>query len=185
MDELFAQTTERMDKAVESVRRELAKIRTGKATVSLLDGIRLEAYGSTVPLRQVANISVPEARLLLVQPWDRSILGDVEKAILRADLGLNPSNDGNIIRVPIPALTEERRKEMVRYVHKLAEEGRVAVRNIRRDANESLKKMKTAGDISEDDFHRAHDTNVQNMTDEHIGEIDKALAAKEKELMEV
>ncbi|MCD4691082.1 ribosome recycling factor [bacterium] len=185
MDELFAETTERMDKAVDSVRRELAKIRTGKATVSLLDGVRLEAYGSTVPLRQVANISVPEARLLVVQPWDKSILGDVEKAILKSDLGLNPSNDGNLIRVPIPVLTEERRKEMVRYVHKLAEEGRVSVRNIRRDTNESLKKMKTAGDISEDDFHRAHDTTVQDMTDEHIGEVDKALAAKEKELMQV
>ncbi len=185
MDELFAETSDRMDKAVDSVRRELTKIRTGKATVSLLDGIRLEAYGSTVPLRQVANISVPEARLLIVQPWDRSILGVVEKAILKSDLGLNPSNDGNIIRVPIPALTEERRKEMVRYVHKLAEEGRVAVRNIRRDANEALKKMKTTGDISEDDFHRAHDTVVQDMTNEHIDEIDKALAAKEKELMEV
>jgi len=185
MDELFAQTSERMSKAVDALRRELAKIRTGKATVSLLDGVKLEAYGSTVPLRQVANISVPEARLLVVQPWDRTLMGDVEKAILKADLGLNPSNDGNIIRVPIPALTEERRKELVRFVHKLAEEGRVAVRNIRRDANESLKKMKTAGDISEDDFHRAHDNTVQEMTDEHIGEIDKALAAKEKELMVV
>ncbi len=185
MDALFAETSERMNKAVDSVRHELARIRTGKATVSLLDGVRLEAYGSSVPLRQVANISVPEARLLVVQPWDRSILGAVEKAIMKADLGLNPSNDGNLIRVPIPVLTEERRKEMVRFVHKLAEEGRIAVRNIRRDANESLKKMKTAGDISEDDFHRAHDTTVQDMTNEHIGEIDKSLAAKEKELMEV
>lgn len=185
MDALFAEISERMNKAVDSVRHELARIRTGKATVSLLDGVRLEAYGSSVPLRQVANISVPEARLLVVQPWDRSILGAVEKAIMKADLGLNPSNDGNLIRVPIPVLTEERRKEMVRFVHKLAEEGRIAVRNIRRDANESLKKMKTAGDISEDDFHRAHDTTVQDMTNEHIGEIDKSLAAKEKELMEV
>jgi ribosome recycling factor len=185
MDKLFAETRDRMEKAVDSVKHELARIRTGKATVSLLDGVKLEAYGSTVPLRQVANISVPEARLLVVQPWDRSLLGDVEKAIMKADLGLNPSNDGNIIRVPIPALTEERRKEMVRFVHKLAEEGRVAIRNIRRDANEALKKMKNAGDISEDDFHRAHDATIQDMTNEHIGGIDTALAAKEKELMEV
>ena len=166
MDELFAETSERMDKAVESVRREFAKIRRGKATVSLLDGVKVDAYGSTVPIRQVANISVPEARLLVVQPWDKKLLGDVEKAIQSADLGLNPSNDGNIIRVPIPPLTEERRKELVRYVHKLAEEGRVAVRNVRRDVNEQLKEKQKAGDISEDEYHRAHDKTIQEMTDE-------------------
>lgn len=185
MKELFADTRERMDKAIESVRREFAKIRTGKATVSLLDGVKVEAYGSTVPLRQVANISVPEARLLVVQPWDRKLLGDVEKAIQSADLGLNPSNDGNIIRVPIPPLTEERRRELVRYVHKLAEEGRVAVRNIRRDVNEQLKEKQKAGDISEDEYHRAHDKTIQEMTDGSIHDIDQALATKETELMEV
>jgi ribosome recycling factor len=185
MEKLFAETQDRMDKAVESVRREFAKIRTGKATVSLLDGVKVDAYGSTVPLRQVANISVPEARLLVVQPWDKKLLGDVEKAIQAADLGLNPSNDGNIIRVPIPPLTEERRKELVRYVHKLAEEGRVAVRNIRRDVNEQLKDMQKAGDISEDDYHRAHDKQIQEMTDGSTREIDQTLAAKETELMEV
>ena len=119
MDQIFADAEDRMEKAVEAVRREFAKIRTGKATVSLLDGVKVEYYGSSAPLRQVANISVPEARLLVVQPWDKKIIGDIEKAIRGADLGLNPSNDGNLIRVPIPALTEERRKEMVRYVHKL------------------------------------------------------------------
>jgi ribosome recycling factor len=185
MDELFADAEQKMDKAVEAVRREFTKIRTGKATVSLLDGVRVEYYGSTVPLRQVANISVPEARLLVVQPWDKKIVGDVEKAILTADLGLNPSSDGHLIRVPIPPLTEERRKEMVRYVHKLAEEGRVAVRNVRRDVNDELKRMQKDGKISEDEFHRAHDKTVQELTDERIGEIDRVLAAKEAELMEV
>lgn len=184
-EKLFAETRERMSKAVESVGREFARIRTGKATVSLLDGVKVEAYGSTVPLRQVANISVPEARLLVVQPWDKTLLGDLEKAIQSADLGLNPSNDGNLIRVPIPPLTEERRKEMVRYVHKLAEEGRVAVRNIRRDVNEHLKQQHKSGEISEDDYHRAHDKTIQEMTDDSIREIDQTLAAKEAELMEV
>jgi len=185
MDQIFADAGIRMEKAVDAVRREFAKIRTGKATVSLLDGVNVEYYGSSAPLRQVANISVPEARLLVVQPWDKKIIGDIEKAIRSADLGLNPSSDGNLIRVPIPALTEERRKEMVRYVHKLAEEGRVAVRNVRRDVNEALKKKHKDGEISEDDFHRAHDKTVQDMTDGHIHEIDHVLAAKETELMEV
>ncbi len=185
LEKLFAETQDRMDKAVDSVKREFAKIRTGKATVSLLDGVKVDAYGSSMPLRQVANISVPEARLLVVQPWDKKLMGSVEKAIQSADLGLNPSNDGNLIRVPIPPLTEERRKEMVRYVHKLAEEGRVAVRNVRRDVNESLKDLHKNGDISEDDYHRAHDKGIQEMTDGSIHDIDQALAAKETELMEV
>jgi len=185
MEKLFADTRDRMEKAVDAVRREFAKIRTGKATVSLLDGVKVEAYGSSMPLRQVANISVPEARLLVVQPWDKKLLGDIERSIQSADLGLNPSNDGNIIRVPIPPLTEERRKELVRYVHKLAEEGRVAVRNIRRDVNEALKDMQKNGDISEDDYHRAHDKTIQELTDESTHEIDAALASKETELMEV
>ena len=185
MDELFRDAEERMSKAVESMKREFAKIRTGKATVSLLDGVRVEYYGNAVPLRQIANISVPEARLLVVQPWDKKVIGDIEKAILAAGLGLNPSSDGHLIRVPIPPLTEERRKEMVRYVHKLAEEGRVAVRNIRRDVNETLKKRQKDGEISEDEFHRAHDKTVQDMTDGRVREVDQILAAKENELMEV
>jgi ribosome recycling factor len=184
-DQIFADAKARMEKAVDSMRREFAKIRTGKATVSLLDGVKVEAYGSTVPLRQVANISVPEARLLVVQPWDKKIMGDIEKAIRSADLGLNPSNNGTLIRVPIPPLTEERRKEMVRYVHKLAEEGRVAIRNVRRDVNEILKQRQKDGQISEDEFHRAHDKVIQEMTDERIREVDHVLAAKETELMEV
>lgn len=185
MDQIFADAGSRMEKAVDAVRKEFAKIRTGKATVSLLDGVKVEYYGSSAPIRQVANISVPEARLLVVQPWDRKLVGEIEKAIRSSDLGLNPSSDGNLIRVPIPALTEERRKEMVRYVHKLAEEGRVAIRNVRRDVNESLKQKHKDGGISEDEFHRARDKTVQEMTDEHIREIDHVLAAKETELMEV
>ena len=185
MEELFADARDRMDKAVDALKREFAKIRTGRATVSLLDGIRVDYYGNVSPIRQVANISVPEARLLVIQPWDKKIIGDIEKAILSADLGLNPSSDGNLIRVPIPPLTEERRKELVRYVHKLAEEGRVAIRNVRRDVNESLKQKQKDGEISEDEFHRAHDKTVQELTDEHIHEVDHVLAAKERELMEV
>jgi ribosome recycling factor len=185
MEQFVADTKQKMAKAVESVKHEFTKIRTGKATVSLLDGVRVDAYGNLVPLRQVANISVPEARLLVVQPWDKKMLGAIEKSIQAADLGLNPSNDGHLIRVPIPPLTEERRKELVRYVHKLAEEGRVAVRNVRRDVNEILKQKHKDGQISEDDFHRAHDKTVQDLTAEYIREVDHILAAKEKELLEV
>jgi len=185
MEQFFADTTQKMQKAVESVKREFAKIRTGKATVSLLDGVRVDYYGNVVPLRQVANISVPEARLLVIQPWDKKMLGAIEKAVQSADLGLNPSNDGHLIRVPIPPLTEERRKELVRYVHKLAEEGRVAVRNVRRDVNETLKETQKRGEISEDEFRRAHDKTIQDVTAEFIKEVDHILAAKERELMEV
>jgi len=185
MEQFVTDTKQKMAKSVESMKREFAKIRTGKATVSLLDGVRVDAYGTLVPLRQVANISVPEARLLVVQPWDKKMLGPIEKSIQAADLGLNPSNDGHLIRVPIPPLTEERRKELVRYVHKLAEEGRVAVRNVRRDVNEILKERHKEGQISEDDFRRAHDKTVQDLTAEYIKEVDHVLAAKEKELMEV
>jgi len=185
MERFLAETKQKMEKTIEGVRKEFAKIRTGKATVSLLDGVRVEAYGNATPLRQVANISVPEARLLVIQPWDKKMLGPIEKAIQAADLGLNPSNDGHLIRVPIPPLTEERRKELVRYVHKLAEEGRVAVRNVRRDVNEMLKDRLKEGKVSEDEFRRAHDKTVQDMTTEFIHEVDHILAAKEKELMEV
>jgi ribosome recycling factor len=185
MEQFVTDTKEKMAKAVDGMKKEFAKIRTGKATVSLLDGVRVDAYGSLVPLRQIANISVPEARLLVVQPWDKKMLGLIEKSIQAADLGLNPSNDGHLIRVPIPPLTEERRKELVRYVHKLAEEGRVAVRNVRRDVNEILKQRHKDGKISEDDFRRAHDKTVQDLTAEYIRDVDHILAAKEKELLEV
>ena len=185
MEQFLADTKQKMERTIEGVRKEFAKIRTGKATVSLLDGVRVDAYGNLVPLRQVANINVPEARLLVVQPWDKKLLGPIEKSIQAADLGLNPSNDGHLIRVPIPPLTEERRKELVRYVHKLAEEGRVSIRNVRRDVNELLKEKEKKGEISEDEFRRAHDKTIQDVTTEFVHEVDQILAAKEKELMEV
>lgn len=173
-----------MEKAIEAMRREFGSVRTGKASPALLDVIRVDAYGSKMPINQLANVSAPEPRLLLVQPWDKSLMSTIEKAIQTAELGLNPANDGNVIRVPIPALTEERRKEMVRTLHKLAEEGRVAVRHARQEANKDLKKKQSAHEVSEDDAHRQMDE-VQKMTDNFIHKIDELLKAKEQEVMEV
>jgi len=184
MDATITRAKQRMEKAVEVTRREFASIRTGRATTVLLDGIKVEAYGSTVPLVQVASMSAPEPRLLVVQPWDRSLIPDVEKAIQRSDLGLTPSNDGTVIRLPIPQLTEDRRKDLVRLVRRVAEEGRVAIRNVRRDSNEDLKKREKTKEISEDESHRLGDE-IQELTDEYIAELDEALSRKEKEIMEV
>jgi ribosome recycling factor len=180
----LAEARAQMEKAVEATRREFASVRTGKATPALLDMVRVEAYGSKMPLNQVGTISAPEPRLLVIQPWDKSLIGEIEKAIRTSELGLNPSNDGNVVRVPIPALTEERRKEMVRVLHKLAEEGRVAVRHARQEANKEIKRRQQAHEISEDEAHRLTDE-VQRLTDEHIGRIDQLLASKEQEVMEV
>ena len=174
----------RMDQAVETVRTELAKLRTGKASPAILDGITVSYYGANTPLRQVGNVSAPEPRLLVVQPWDRSLLGEIEKAILKSDLGLNPTNDGIVIRVPIPALTEERRQSLVKVAKKITEDGRVAVRNIRRDANEKLKKLEKDHKISEDDLHRSQDE-MQKLTDECVKKLDEILVLKEKEIMEI
>ncbi|HTO73322.1 MAG TPA: ribosome recycling factor [Gemmatimonadales bacterium] len=179
--ELVKHARDAMHKAVESTRRELSGIRSGKATTSLLDLVRVEAYGSMVPLNQVGMVSAPEARLLTVQPFDKGLTQIIEKAIRESDLGLNPSTQGNLIRVPIPALNEERRKEMVKLVHKLAEEGKVAVRHARGDAINKVKKLEK---ISEDDKSRA-EKDVQKSTDEHIKQIDQMIAAKEAEIMEV
>jgi ribosome recycling factor len=184
VDRVFKETKEKMEKSVEAVGRELAGIRTGKATTTLLDGVRVEYYGSQVPLTQVAGVSVPEIRLIVIQPWDKSIIPEIEKAIYKSELGLTPSSDGNIVRIPIPPLTEERRKELVRVVRKLTEEGRIAARNIRRDANDILKKMTKSGDISQDEEHRWFER-IQEVTDEAIKEIDEILQSKEKEIMEV
>ncbi len=173
-----------MEKAVEAMRREFSSVRTGKASPALLDTVRVEAYGSKMPLNQVGTVSAPEPRMLVVQPWDKSLLKAIETGIVNADLGLNPSNDGNIIRVPIPQLTEERRKDMVRLLHKLAEEGRVAVRHARQEANKELKKKQADHELSEDDAHR-HMDQVQKLTDEYIAKIDQLLKAKEQEVMEV
>ncbi|HET9441569.1 MAG TPA: ribosome recycling factor [Longimicrobiales bacterium] len=173
-----------MEKAVEAMRREFTSVRTGKATPALLDTVRVDAYGSKMPINQVGTVSAPEPRLLIVQPWDKGLLKAIETGIVSADLGLNPSNDGNIIRVPIPQLTEERRKDMVKLLHKLAEEGRVAIRHARQEANKDLKKKQGDHELSEDDAHRQMEQ-VQKLTDEYITKIDQLLKGKEQEVMEV
>jgi ribosome recycling factor len=175
---------EHMDNAVEALRREFSSVRTGKASPALLDTVKVEAYGSHVPLNQVATVSAPEPRLLVVQPWDRGMLGPIEKALQTSDLGFNPSNDGKIIRVPIPALTEERRREYVRMLHKMAEEGKVSVRHARKEANDQIKKRHKDGEISEDDARREQDE-VQKLTDRYITTVDEILKHKEVEVMEV
>jgi len=176
-------TTERMGKTITALVNELKRIRTGRASLSLLDGIRVDYYGTTTPLNQMATLAVPESRLITIQPWDASVLKDIEKAVLKSDLGLTPSNDGKIIRLAIPPLTEERRKELVKVVHKMCEEHKVAARNIRRDSNELLKSLKKDGDISEDDAFKAQD-DVQKITDQFINKIDDIYKEKEKEILE-
>lgn len=173
-----------MENAVDAMRREFGGVRTGKASPALLDTVRADAYGSKMPINQLATVSVPEPRLLLVQPWDKSLLPVVEKAIRSSELGLNPASDGNVLRVPVPALNEERRREMVRLLHRIAEEGRVAVRHTRQEANKSVKAREQAHEIGEDDARRELDE-VQKMTDEYIVRIDELLAAKEQEVLEV
>jgi ribosome recycling factor len=173
-----------MEAALEAVRREFATVRTGKATPTLLDTVRVEAYGSKLPLNQVATVSAPEASLLLIQPYDPSTLGQIERGILEADLSLNPANDGKVIRVPIPPLNEERRREYVRVLHKMAEEGRISIRHARRDGNDAMKGRMKAGELSDDDGRRAMDE-IQKLTDEYIGKIDELLAAKEQEVLTV
>lgn len=175
---------DRMHKAVEVVRQELVKIRTGKATTALLDGVKVEYYGSMMPLNQVANISTPDVHTLTVQPWEKSMLPVIEKAILAANLGLNPASDGSIIRVPIPPLNEERRRELVKLVKKFAEDGKIAVRNVRRDSIEHLKKAEKQEHFSEDERKRS-EGEVQKLTDKFIKDIDNLIAQKEKEIMEV
>lgn len=184
IDKVLGDAEDRMKKSLVSFSRELAGIRTGRATTALLDSVKVDAYGQLMPLNQVASVSVPEARLLLVQPWDRSIVPAVEKALHKSDLGLVPNTDGNVIRLAIPSLTEERRHDLVKVVRKHAEEARVSVRNIRRDANESFKKAQKDGSVSEDDAHKGMDK-VQELTDKYIEEVDVVLKAKEEEIMEV
>lgn len=183
-DAIFGECKERMRNSVDALKRELSRLRAGKATPALLEGIRVEAYGAQTPLNQVGSVGAPEPRLLVVQPWDKSLIGAIEKAIRSSDLGLNPANDGVVIRVPIPALTEERRKELVKVAHGYAEEGRVAVRNARRDANNALKKGHKDGDLTEDEEKRGH-TRVQELTDQCIQEVDGILDAKEREILEI
>lgn len=179
--ELLKAAAEHMDKAVENTKRELSTVRSGKATTSLLDLVRVDAYGSQMPLNQIGLVSAPEPRMLTVQPFDKSMIPNVEKAIRDADLGLNPAAQGEIIRVPLPALTEERRKELVRLVHKLSEEGKVAIRHTRGDIIHKIKKVEH---VSDDDKKRA-EKDVQKMTDDRVSTIDDLIAAKETEIMEV
>src|SRR3990167_9864564 len=179
---LFAEVNKRMNAAIEHVKHELAGVRTGRASVTILDGVHVEAYGSRMPLNQLAGLSVPEPTMIVAQPFDPSQLAAIEKAIRASDLGLNPSSDGKVLRIPIPSLTEERRKELSRHVHKMAEEGRNHVRLVRRDANEKLKKMLKDHQISEDDEKRALDE-VQKLTDQHIKGIDDLQAKKDQELL--
>jgi ribosome recycling factor len=174
----------KMEKSIEALKREFTGVRTGKATPQLLDTVRVEAYGSHVPLNQVATVSAPEPRLLVIQPWDRAMLNPIEKALQTSDLGLNPSNDGKIVRVPIPALTEERRREYVKLLHKMAEEARVAIRQARKDANDDIKRRQKDGDLSEDDVRREQDE-VQKATDRFIAQVEEILKHKEAEVMEV
>ncbi len=181
--ETYEETRERMGKTVAALKGEFKKVRTGRASLALLDGIRVDYYGTPTPLNQMASLSVPESRLITIQPWDVSVIKEIEKALLKSDLGLTPSNDGKLIRIAIPPLTEERRKELVKVVHKMSEEHKVAIRNIRRDANELLKGFKKDGDISEDEAFKAQDQ-VQKITDEHIKLIDEVFQEKEKEILE-
>jgi ribosome recycling factor len=175
---------QRMDSALEALRREFASVRTGKASPALLDSIRVEAYGSKVPLNQVGTVAAPEPRLLTITPWDKSLLKEIDRGLRESDLGLNPSNDGSIIRVPIPALTEERRREFVKHLHKMAEEARVAVRQARKDANDDVKARQKKEGLSEDDIRREQDK-VQKLTDQYIGKVEEILKGKEAEVMEV
>jgi ribosome recycling factor len=175
---------QRMDGAIEALRREFAGVRTGKASPALLDSIRVEAYGSMVPLNQVGTVSAPEPRMLTIQPWDKSVIKDVERALRESDLGINPSNDGNLIRIPIPPLTEERRREYVKMLHRIAEEGRIAVRQARKDANDEVKHRQKDENLSEDDVRREQGE-VQKLTDQYIARIDELLKHKEAEVMEV
>ncbi len=184
LEELNAEAKKRMGKTVEDLRHELASIRTGRASVSILDPVRVDYYGSPLPLNQVANLSTPEPSLIMVQPWDVSQIGAIEKAIMRSNLGLTPANNGTVIRLPIPPLTEERRKDLVKQLHRIVEQHRVAARNVRRDANEIAKKMLKDKKISEDEQHRNHDE-IQKLTDSFIKEIEAVGAGKEKEILEI
>lgn len=184
LEELNAEAKRRMSKTVEDLRHELASIRTGRASVSILDPVRVDYYGSPLPLNQVANLSTPEPSLIMVQPWDVSQIGAIEKAIMRSNLGLTPANNGTVIRLPIPPLTEERRKELVKQLHRIVEQHRVAARNVRRDANEIAKKMLKDKKISEDEQHRNHDE-IQKLTDSFIKEIEAVGAGKQKEILEI
>jgi ribosome recycling factor len=182
--ELRKKTTERMEGAIEALKKDFGSVRTGRASLALLDGITVDYYGTPTALQQLANLSVPESRQIAIQPWEQRIIPEIEKAIMKSDLGLTPSNDGKMIRINIPSLTEERRKQLVKVVRKRAEEGKIAVRNIRRDSNEELKKLEKDEHLSEDNAKKFH-TEIQKLTDSYISKVDEVLKHKENEIMEV
>jgi ribosome recycling factor len=184
IDELLADAREHMDKSVEATRSKFGSVRTGRATPALLDRITVDYYGAPTPLKQLATVSAPEARLLTVQPYDKSSIKNIERAILESDVGLTPNNDGQIIRLQVPELTEERRKQLVKVVRNLAEEGRVAIRNIRRDVMHDLRELRDAGEAGSDDEHRAEEA-LQKLTDEKVHDLDALLKGKEEEILEV
>jgi ribosome recycling factor len=183
-DKIISETQDKMQRAVDGIRHEFSSIRTGKAAPALLENIQVEAYGARMPIAQLGTVSAPEPRLLVVQPWDKTMVGSIQKAILASDLGLTPGSDGNVIRVPIPALTEERRKDLVKFAHKIAETGRVSIRHHRKEANDDLKKQEKDKVLSEDIVRRG-EAEVQKLTDEYIEKLEAVLKAKEAEIMEV
>ena len=183
IDKTLSEMGQKNDKTVEALEKEFKKMRTGRASTSILDGIKVECYGTQMPLNQIASISSPESRLLTIQPWDQSVIGDIEKSILKSGLGLTPMNDGKLVRISIPPLTEERRKDLAKMAKKMAEESKIGIRNHRRDANEIFKQLKNDSTISEDEMHKQQDT-VQKITDEFIEKIDEMKKEKEKEILE-
>ena len=184
LNDVYEDARDRMQKALENLELEFKRLRTGRASIALVDGIRVEYYGTSTPLNQLATLTIPEPRTIMIQPWDTTIVGEVEKAILKSELGLTPMNDGKIIRINVPPLTEERRRDLVKVIKKKAEEAKVAVRNIRRDANEMVKDLKKEKEISEDDQFRAQDE-IQKITDEFISNIDSVYNTKETEVLEI
>jgi len=183
LDDIYLDLDDRMNKAAETLESEYKRLRTGRASISLVDGIRVDYYGSATPLSQLATLTIPDPRTIVIQPWDTSVVGEIEKAILKSDLGLTPMNDGKAIRINIPPLTAERRRDLVKVVKKRAEESKVAVRNIRRDINEKIKDLKKDKKVSEDEQFRAQDE-IQRMTDDYVKKIDAIYGAKEKEVLE-
>jgi ribosome recycling factor len=184
IDEVLSEARSGMDKAIKALKKEMTKVRTGRASTALLDDVKVEYYGVPTPLSQVATLSAPEARLITVQPWEKNLLPAIEKAIFKADIGLTPSSDGQLIRLPVPALTEERRQEMVKLIKRMAEDARISVRNARRDANENLKMLEKEKEITEDEQKRG-EKDVQQLTDEYIGNIEVVIQSKERELLEI
>jgi ribosome recycling factor len=183
IESIYKECREKMGKSIDALKKELKRVRTGRASLSILDGIRVDYYGTRTPLDQMASLSVPESRLINIQPWDASVIKEIEKAILRSDLGLTPSSDGKLVRISIPPLTEERRKQLVKVVNKMSEDYKVAIRNIRREANEMFKELKKEGDIAEDESFKAQDE-VQKITDEFIDVVIEVIKEKEKEILE-